>query len=275
MKGSETSPSPHNSSLAVQGLSVGYVHRKEVFPVVTSLDFSLSAGELCGIVGVNGIGKSTLLRTLGRVQPALSGSISIQGRPLAQLKDSQMAEKLSLVLTDPIATRNLSVLELVSLGRQPYTNWIGSLSPTDKEQISAAMETVGITSLQAKKCYELSDGQLQKILIARALAQDTPIVLLDEPTTHLDLYHKVQILKLLQRIAHEKGKTILFTTHEINMAIQLCDTMLLLDNQANPFGPPCQLIEENRFEGLFPPDLIHFDGISGSFVVRKSNPAGE
>lgn len=257
--------------LETNNLSVGYMPGKRPIPVVEHINFSLQKGVLAAIVGVNGIGKSTLLRTLGKVQPPLSGEIKYEGQSLATLKNKTLAARVSMVLTEPVATRNLGVIELVSLGRQPYTNWIGTLSHEDKTIIRKALETVEITPLQDKKCYELSDGQMQKVLIARALAQDTAILLLDEPTTHLDLYHKVQILKLLQQIAHEQDKTILFTTHEVDMAIQLCDQMLLLDNKANPFGQPCTLIEEKRFESFFPGDLIQFDPKIGAFRVRKSD----
>ncbi len=266
---SETKPPNPGPTMRASQLGVGYVQGKTRNTVARDINFTIHGGQLTAIVGVNGIGKSTLLRTLGNVQPALTGDIYIHERAVGQIKAMELAREVSLVLTDPIATRNLSVQELISLGRQPYTNWIGSLSADDKQQIQQAIQTVGLEALRHKKCYELSDGQMQKVLIARAIAQDTPIILLDEPTTHLDLYHKVQILKLLQQIAHDQGKTILFTTHEIDMAIQLCDNMLLLDNLTNPFGSPCTLIEEHRFETLFPPDLIHFEAQTGTFKVRK------
>lgn len=261
-----------NPTLEARALSVGYKNGKQRFPVAGNIDFSLNCGELTAIVGVNGIGKSTLLRTLGRIQPALSGQILLNGKPIEAIRDRELASAISIVLTDPIATRSLRVAELISLGRQPYTNWLGSITAGDKRAIGQAIETVGLQELQHKKCYELSDGQLQQVLIARALAQDTALMLLDEPTTHLDIYHKVQILELLRRIAHENGKTILLTTHEIDMAIQLCDRMLLLDNKENPFGDPCMLIEDKRFENLFPSDLIKFDAETGTFRVHKSDP---
>ncbi len=226
-------------------------------------------GELAAIVGVNGIGKSTLLRTLGRVQEKLSGNIWLNGKPLESFNARDLAAKISVVLTDPIASKNLTVLELVALGRQPYTNWIGTLTTDDVSKIKSAISMVGLEDLQHKKCYELSDGQLQKVMIARALAQDTSIILLDEPTTHLDLYHKVHILKLLKHIAHSTHKTILYTSHEIEMAIQLCDKMLLLDNKQNAFGEPCELIKKKSFESLFPTDTITFDPKTGSFKVNK------
>lgn len=220
-------------------------------------------------MGVNGIGKSTLLRTLGSVQPRISGDIKIHSKPLEKYNATELARVLSVVLTEPIASKNLTVRELVGLGRQPYTNWIGAISEGDKSAIEDAIRMVSLETLQAKKCYELSDGQLQKVMIARALAQDTSIVLLDEPTTHLDLFHKVQILKLLQRIAHERKKIILYTTHEIELAIQLCDKILIMDEGRNSFGGPCELIEKKHFESLFPPDSIVFDSKTGSFKVKR------
>tara|TARA_R110002049_G_scaffold10728_2_gene52161 strand:+ start:16753 stop:17439 length:687 start_codon:yes stop_codon:yes gene_type:complete len=226
-------------------------------------------GEVAAIVGINGIGKSTLLRTLGNVQPKLSGNITLNTIPLEQHSVQELALEISVVLTEPIASKNLTVLELISLGRQPYTNWIGTLTEEDKEKISLAMDMLQISELKSKKCYELSDGQLQRVMIARALAQDTQLILLDEPTTHLDLYHKVQILKLLKYIAHKTNKTILFTTHEIEIAIQLCDKMLILEGQQSIFGSPRELIQKKSFENLFPSDTITFDSQTGSFRVNK------
>ena len=163
----------------------------------------------------------------------------------------------------------MTVQELITLGRQPYTNWLGNLSHDDVLKINEAIQMLELASLKDKKCYELSDGQLQRVLIARALAQDTDIILLDEPTTHLDLYHKVQIFKLLKSIAHETQKTILFTSHEIDMAIQLCDKILILDGASNPFEEPCVLIEKKAFDSLFPSDTIIFDKQTGAFKIQK------
>ena len=237
--------------------------------VVENINFELSKGELMAIVGINGIGKSTLLRTLGKVQPKLSGEVKIHEKSLESYKPIQLAAILSMVLTEPIASKNMTVIELVALGRQPYTNWIGNLSVTDKTKVQEALEMVELQDFPNKKCYELSDGQLQRVMIARALAQDTSIILLDEPTTHLDLYHKIQILKLLKSIAHKTQKSILFTSHEIEMAIQLCDKMILLDGVSNDFGQPCELIEQKAFESLFPSDTVSFDASTGSFKIKK------
>ncbi|MEK6155629.1 ABC transporter ATP-binding protein [Flavobacteriaceae bacterium 3-367] len=259
---------PH-IALEARDLGIGYSAKKVQNYILKGIRFSILQGELAAIVGINGVGKSTLLRTLGRVQRKLAGSIWVNNIPLEHHTPLELASKISIVLTEPIASKNLTVRELIALGRQPYTNWLGTLSPDDASKIKNAIAMVGLEALQYKKCYELSDGQLQKVMIARALAQDTSLILLDEPTTHLDLYHKVHILKLLKFIAHETGKTILFTTHEIDMAIQLCDKMVLLDQKGNTFGTPGELIQQKHFEGLFPPDTIRFDPDTASFKVNK------
>ncbi len=258
------------STLEIQNLSIGYPgNHREKHVVVSDLNLSLKKGEFTAIIGVNGIGKSTLLRTLGGVQSKLAGSILINGEPLESLSGQTLATEMSIVLTDPLASKNLTVKELISLGRQPYTNWLGILKEEDNRIIEDAIKKIGLESFKDRKCFELSDGQLQKVLIARALAQDTPIILLDEPTTHLDLYHKVQVLKTMKHIAHELQKTVVYTTHEIDLAIQLCDKMLILDHPESHFGTPCELIENESFQGLFPSDLIGFDTKTGSFKIKN------
>ncbi|EAR01607.1 putative iron transport related ATP-binding protein [Maribacter sp. HTCC2170] len=209
------------------------------------------------------------MRTLGKVQSKLDGVISLNNKKLQDYASLEFASTISLVLTEGLASKNLTVLELIALGRQPYTNWIGSLSENDKNKIKEALRMVDLEGLKDKKCYELSDGQLQRVMIARALAQDTSIVLLDEPTSHLDLHHKVQILKLLKQIAHKTHKTILFTSHEIEMAIQLCDKILIMNKKGHEFGQPSELIENGSFERLFPQDTVKFDSKTGSFRIEK------
>ena len=251
--------------LSITDLSIGYGPKT----VTKDINFNLEAGMLCGIVGINGIGKSTLLRTLGGFQPKLSGDILLHGKPLEKINTATLSKELSVVLTEQPASKNLTVQELIALGRQPYTNWLGTLTKEDKQQIQASLDAFLLDELRNNKCHELSDGQLQRVLVARAMAQDTSLILLDEPTTHLDLYHKVQILKMLQELAHNKQKTILFNTHEIELAIQLCDRILILDGKDHPFGDPCQLIEQKHFDQLFPSEMVQFDGKTGSFKVNK------
>jgi iron complex transport system ATP-binding protein len=258
-----------NSILEVRALAVGYSNKKTNSIVSENINFSIEKGELVGLVGANGIGKSTLLRTLTGMQNALKGEVFLKGKNLKEYSSFQLAAQLSVVLTEAPASKNLSVLEMVSLGRQPYTNWIGTLSEEDKKAIKFALEATETTTLAHRKCFELSDGQMQRVAIARALAQDTPIIILDEPTTHLDIYHRAYILKLLKTLASETQKTILFSTHEIDLAIQLTDKMLVMTKQQTYFNSPCKLIEAGRFDALFPKETIDFDAKTGRFTIRK------
>lgn len=259
---------PH-TVLTATNLRIGYSQRKDEVTVADSITFSLREGRLVGLVGANGIGKSTLLRTLAGMQDPLSGAIALNGAPLSSYSPFQLANQLSVVLTEPPASKNLSVAELVSLGRQPYTNWMGTLTTTDRKAVVDALDATETKALAHRKCFELSDGQLQRVAIARALAQDTPLIILDEPTTHLDLYHRAYVLKLLKKLASEKNKTVLFSTHEIDLAIQLADAMLVMAPEGTFFGEPCQLIEEGNFDGLFPRETIDFDKESGRFSIKK------
>ena len=258
-----------HSVLITKNLSIGYASKKKDTVIVSNINISLEKGQLIGLVGANGIGKSTLLRTLTNVQKSLSGNILLNNKILSDYQALELAKGLSLVLTEPIASKNLTVFELVALGRQPYTNWVGNLSENDLVIINNALLLTNIVDLKDKKCFELSDGQLQKVMIARALAQDTDLIILDEPTTHLDMYHKAYILKLLQKLVKETNKTILFSSHEIDLAIQLCDSMIVMTKTGVISDTPCNLITKGTFETLFPKDLIAFDEKTGSFRVKK------
>ncbi len=254
--------------LKIENLTIGYASKKETVEIAKNINFSIYKGELIGIVGANGVGKSTLLRTLSKIQSQLSGNIYLNNKNLSEYKSLELASELSLVLTEQIPSKNLTVREIIALGRQPYTNWIGFLTEVDHKKINDAIELINIVNLKNKKCFELSDGQLQKVMIARALAQDTSLIILDEPTTHLDIYHKAYILKLLKKIAHKTNKTIIYSTHEIDLAIQLCDKMLVMNNNEVEFGNPCELIEKKVFNNLFPKDLVNFNPESGTFKIN-------
>lgn len=255
--------------LKTKDLSIGYASKKAKTIVASNINIELHKGELVGLIGGNGIGKSTLLRTLTKVQNPLDGDIYINEKNISKYAALDLAKVLSLVLTEQMSSKNLSVIELVALGRQPYTNWVGNLSKNDKIAIDKALQQTNIESLKNKKYFELSDGQLQKVMIARALAQDTDLIILDEPTTHLDMYHKAYVLKLLQKLAKETGKTILFSSHEIDLAIQLCDRLVVMTETNVISDEPCNLISDGTFNTLFPKDLIAFDEKTGSFRVKK------
>lgn len=255
--------------LSTDKLTIGYSSKKQQSIIASNININLYKGELIGLIGANGIGKSTLLRTLTNVQKPLQGSVQINAKNLNEYQSIDLAKVLSLVLTEAMPSKNLTVFELVALGRQPYTNWVGSLTKEDIEKVNEALKLTNLENLKYKNCFELSDGQLQKAMIARALAQDTDLIILDEPTTHLDMYHKAYILKLLQKLAQETKKTILFSSHEIDLAIQLCDTIIVMTNENVITDNPSNLISNGTFNKLFPKDLIVFDDKTKKFRVIK------
>lgn len=257
-----------NSILTAENLSIGYTTKKEDFIIAKRINFDLQKGNFVGLIGSNGIGKSTLLKTLTQQLKPLTGQVLINNTQLSKVKPIQLAQQLSIVFTENVSDTNLTVKELIALGRQPYTNWLGTLSTKDVEKTNEALTLLQITTLADKKCYELSDGQLQKVMLARAFAQDTDLIILDEPTTHLDLYHKVYILKLLQKLAKETHKTILFSTHEINDALSLCDHLIVMKPNTTQFGTPKKLIAQNAFDDLFPTDLVYFNNETASFKIK-------
>lgn len=249
-------------------LSIGYSSKKEVNCIAQNLNLELQTGKLITLIGANGIGKSTLLRTLTGIQKPLSGTVFLNGKEIQNYIPVELAQNLSLVLTEKLPPSNLTVFELVALGRQPYTNWIGTLSTDDLEKINQAIQLTQIEHLAEKKHYEISDGQLQKVLIARALAQDTPLIILDEPTTHLDLLHKVSLFKLLKKLAFETQKCILLSTHDLDLAIQLSDEMIVMTEGNVAQDQPCNLISRGVFSSLFREDTIVFDAEKGKFIVN-------
>lgn len=254
--------------LQTNNLSIGYSQKAETKVVASEISISLKEGNLIGLVGVNGVGKSTLLRTLTGIQKPIAGSILLQDNPIESYSALDLAKKISLVLTEKLPPSNLTVYELIALGRQPYTNWLGKLSAEDKIQIDKAIELTEVSHLVHQKYNEISDGQLQKVLIARAVAQNTPLIVLDEPTTHLDLFHKVALFKFLKKLTQETNKCILFSTHDIDLAIQLSDEILVLSNGKAIQNEPCQLISNDTFSNMFSSDAIYFDKEKGKFIIR-------
>jgi len=255
--------------LSTSNLSIGYQSKKEKTIIAENLNLNFEKNKLISLVGANGIGKSTLLRTLTGIQKPLSGKITLEGKDIFNYEPLELAQSLGLVLTEKLPPSNLTVFELIALGRQPYTNWIGKLSNEDLEKVNQAIALTQIEHLKYKKYYEISDGQLQIVLIARALAQDTPLIILDEPTTHLDLFHKVSVFKLLKKLSKETNKCILFSTHDIDLAIQLSDEMIvMLDNKVIQ-DDPCTLISKGIFDALFQDENLYFDKEKGKFTFKN------
>jgi iron complex transport system ATP-binding protein len=239
-----TMMSHHVPLLSTTALDVGFATASEM-PLFQNLNLTLHPGKLICFMGPNGVGKSTLIRTLAGLQKPLRGTVSIH-------PDKTTEHAIALVLTDKLASSNMTALELVTYGRYPYLDWNIRLSNTDRTIINQAMEATRVAHLQNKKLHELSDGQLQMVLIARALAQETPILLLDEPTAHLDLNNRVEIMNLLRKTAREKNKAILVATHELDLALQTADWIWLAgENRSLLNGIPEDLVLNGSFDTIF------------------------
>lgn len=259
-----------NIVLNTKNLTIGYPSKKAQTIVASNINISIEEGKLVTVLGKNGIGKSTLLRTISKVQEPLYGEIFINNKNIKSYSNKELSSSLSLVLTESLPESQITVFELVALGRQPYTNWIDKLSSFDLEKIDWAIEQTEIQHLKDTFFYELSDGQLQRVFIARALAQDTDLIILDEPTAHLDLHHTIKIFSLLKKLAAETHKTIVLSSHEVNLCIQFADEIILFADDKVQVGTPDTLIKENAFENLFPKDIVNFNRKLQQFIINKN-----
>jgi iron complex transport system ATP-binding protein len=205
------------------------------------------------------------------VQNQLSGDVFLNDKNLNKYSNKELATNLSLVLTERLPESQLTVFELIALGRQPYTNWVDKLSENDIEKINKAIELTEVTHLKENRFYELSDGQLQRVLIARALAQDTDIIILDEPTAHLDMHHTYKIFQLLKELVKTTQKTIIISTHQINLAIEIVDELIVMNSNEVISGDKNELIEQNKLENLFPKEILTFNKKLQQFTISKDN----
>jgi iron complex transport system ATP-binding protein len=255
------------SLLSARNLQTGYRSGAKRIVVANALpELLLRPGQLICLLGPNGSGKSTLLRTLGGLQPPLNGEIHIEG--MERWTPAALARKISMVLTDRVTGNNLTVASLVALGRYPWSGWLGGLNVADKSRIEWAIGATGIGSLRDRKIHTLSDGQSQKVMLARALAQDTPILMLDEPTAHLDLPSRILLMRLLHQLARETRKAILLSTHELDLALQVADEVWLLQAGGQLLsGAPEDLVLNGSFESAFSEEKVAFDKRSGNFVI--------
>ena len=218
---------PVMTAITTNRLTVGYRGHR----VVEDISLSLPCGRLVCLLGPNGAGKSTLLRTLCGFQPPIAGTVTISGSDITTMSAAEVAHLVGVVLTDRPLTPSLTAAEMVGMGRAPYTGFWGRLSDDDRRLVSEAMQTVGIAPLATRRMGQLSDGELQKVMIAKALAQHTPVIVLDEPTAFLDYPSKVAVMKTLARLAHDEGKTILMSTHDLELAAQLGDELMEIENK--------------------------------------------
>lgn len=258
-----------NIILKIDNLTIGYQNKKTQNIVASDIDITLKKGKLVTVLGKNGIGKSTLLRTISKVQKALKGQVFIKQKNIEKYTSKELSTVLSLVLTERLPESQITVFELIALGRQPYTNWIDKLSKTDLKKINWAIEQTEINHLKEKFFYELSDGQLQRVLIARALAQDTDIIILDEPTAHLDLHHTIKIFNLLKKLVSQTNKTIIMSSHQVNLSIKFADEIILFTDNKIHTGTPLHLIETAAFDNLFPDNIVNFNSKLEQFIINK------
>lgn len=242
-----------NTILTLSQLSVGYNTGQEKNILMENLNLDIPKGKFIALLGANGVGKSTLIRTIANLQKPLSGNIMLKGKNILAYDTKEFARQISLVLTDRIQGGNLNVRELVEMGRYPHTNWTGKLRSNDHEKVEEAIQLCAIGYLKDANIFEISDGQLQKAMIARALAQDGDLMLLDEPTVHLDANNRYAVMELLRKLVNETQKSVLMSTHQVEMALKMSDELWLANCGENIInGTPQKLIEKKEIEKAFP-----------------------
>ena len=248
--------------VVLKNLVIGYPAHNVAGPITASLH----QGELCCLLGANGAGKSTLLRTLAAFQPALSGDILLNGRTLSDITPRELSTMVGIVLTERIRMAGITVRDMVAMGRSPYTNFWGRLTADDNRQVDEALQLVGISDFANRRISTLSDGERQKVMIAKALAQNTPIILLDEPTAFLDFPSKVEVMLLLSRLAHDMQKSIFLSTHDLDLALQTADRLWLMGKGMFDVGTPRELAD--KLPHYFPSQHLTFAPDSLRFTIR-------
>ncbi len=256
--------------LTATDLTIGYKNGRSQTIVAQNINITLQPNQLVCLLGPNGVGKSTLMRTLAGMQKPLTGAIQLNGENLENLSAQQLAKILSVVLTEKINVGMLSAYALVALGRHPYTGWDGKLSPQDERIVQEAIIAVGAEPLADRYVNELSDGERQKIMIARALAQSPKLMILDEPTAYLDLPRRVEIAEILRRLAHRGNCTVLLSTHDLDLAMRTADQIWLMENGRLHIGAPEDLILSGTFARAFASEGVTFDNEKGVFNVAQS-----
>ena len=225
-------------------------------------------GSLIALLGRNGTGKSTLLRAIASLGRTTTGSITIDGMEVGDIPAATLARKVAFVNTERVDVEALSVHDLVAIGRAPYTDWMGRIGAEDEAVIERAMTVAGILSMRDRRVDTLSDGECQRVMIARALAQDTPAILLDEPTSFLDLPNRYELCTLLRRLAHEESKCVIFSTHELDIALSLADSIALVDTPHLKHLATEEMVRSGNIERLFDNDYIKFDAAIGAIRLK-------
>ena len=254
----------------IRGLSIGYKTKSDTKIVAQGICTTIYGGELTCLLGANGVGKSTLLRTLSAFQPKLAGEIEIRGKEIERYTDKELSTTIGVVLTEKCDVRNMMARELVEMGRSPYTGFWGVLNKEDRRIVEESIALVRIENLASRMIHTLSDGERQKVMIAKALAQQTPIIFLDEPTAFLDFPSKVEIMQLLHRLTRETDKTIFLSTHDLELALQIADKIWLMDRQHGiTIGTPEDLALDGHLSNFFARKGIVFDMVTGLFRIEN------
>jgi len=257
-------------TVEIRNLSIGYKTKNGVEPLIENLCAGLFEGELTCLLGTNGVGKSTLLRTLSGFQPKLAGEIGVLGKAIDAYSDKELARTIGVVLTERPNAGDLSAKELIGLGRSPYTGFWGRLNSTDESVVKEVISWMKIEELAERPVLTLSDGEWQKVMIAKALAQQTPLIYLDEPTAFLDFPSKVEIMHLLLDLTRRRNKTIFFSTHDLELALQIADTLWLMGKKTGmTIGTPDELRLDGSIERFFRCDGAMFDRETGVFKIIK------
>ncbi len=255
----------------IKELLIGYGSQSSGCAIMAPISTSVNRGEFICLIGENGMGKSTLLKTLSGNLKQLSGTIAINRKPIEAYDSQELSTQMSLVLTDKVAIGLITVFDLVAFGRYPFTNWLAKLSCHDCEIINKAIELCGIDHLADRYFSNLSDGEKQKVLIARAIAQQTPIILLDEPLNHLDLINKVEIFSLLQRLSKTTNTTIIISTHQVELALQAADKLWLISNEHHlKIATPDEAVSSGLFNKAFKSDQVIFDPKTRTFQLKSN-----
>lgn len=248
-----------------ENLSLGYDNRT----LIDSLSGEVCRGHLTALVGRNGTGKSTLLRAIAKLGEIRGGDILLAGKPLSQISPAEMATRVALVTTDKVRIANLRCRDVVALGRAPYTNWIGRMQEQDNAIVEQSLAAVGMSNYADKTMDRMSDGECQRIMIARALAQQSDIILLDEPTAFLDMPNRYELCTLLRKLAHEENKCILFSTHELDIALELCDSIALIAPPQLHILPTEEMVRSGHIERLFTTGIVNFNPETRTVSIKE------
>ena len=262
---------PKNPTLSCNNLTVGYKNR----PVLSDINLTFAAGQFITLLGPNGAGKTTLLRTLSRHLPPISGTVSVEGRNMAGMNIGEMARIMAVVLTDKVTPPLFSSFQFVALGRYPHTNFLGRLSETDRQVITDSLRGVHAEDLTSRDFASLSDGERQKVLVARALAQEPRILLLDEPTAHLDLKHRIEVMSILRNLCREKGITVIASLHDVDIAARVSDRVILVkDGGITSCGYPEEVLTGDAVAGLYDFDSASYNMRLGTIELRGTEKLG-